>query len=53
LIRQYVTKKSNFDDFTLEYLNQVNNKLNNRPRKLLNFNSPLKFFMENAVAIGN
>ncbi len=45
LIRQYVPKKSNFDQFSTEYLNQVNIKLNNRPRKLLNFNSPLKIFI--------
>ena len=45
LIRQYVPKKSNFDQFSTEYLNNVNIKLNNRPRKLLNFNSPLKIFI--------
>ena len=54
LIRQYVPKKSNFDEVSVDYLNQVNIKLNNRPRKLLNFNSPLKIFMEefNNVALG-
>jgi len=45
LIRQYVPKKSNFEDISVHYLNQVNIKLNNRPRKLLNFDSPLKVFM--------
>ena len=54
LIRQYVHKKSNFDDFSTEYLNHVNIKINNRPRKLLDFNSPLKLFIENLniVALG-
>jgi len=47
LIRQYVPKKSNFEDISVHYLNQVNIKLNNRPRKLLNFDSPLKVFMGN------
>ncbi len=47
LIRQYVPKKSNFDQFSTDYLNEVNIKLNNRPRKLLNFNSPLKVFISN------
>ena len=48
LIRQYVPKKSNFDEFSYEYLNGVNTKLNNRPRKLLNFNSPISVFFENS-----
>jgi len=47
LIRQYVPKKSNFDHFSTDYLNEVNIKLNNRPRKLLNFSSPLKVFISN------
>lgn len=47
LIRQYVPKKSIFGLFSTEYLNQVNIKLNNRPRKLLDFNSPLNVFMGN------
>ncbi len=47
LIRQYVPKKSNFDHFSTDYLNEVNIKLNNRPRKLLNFNSPLMVFISN------
>lgn len=53
LIRQYVPKKSNFEDFSLKYLNDINYKLNNRPRKSLHFNSPLMVFMEalNNVAL--
>ena len=54
LIRQYVSKKSSFEHFSITYLNDVNNKLNNRPRKILNFNSPLKVFIGKlkAVALG-
>jgi transposase, IS30 family len=47
LIRQYVPKKSNFEQFSTDYLNEINMKLNNRPRKLLNFNSPLNVFIRN------
>jgi len=47
LIRQYIPKKSSFNEFSTEYLNEVNMKLNNRPRKLLNFNSPLNVFINN------
>jgi IS30 family transposase len=54
LIRQYIPKKSVFDDFSTEYLNLVNIKNNNRPRKLLNFVSPLKVFISELfnVALG-
>ena len=54
LIRQYVPKKSDFAEFSIEYLNEVNIKLNNRPRKLLNFHSPLNIFIRelNLVALG-
>ncbi len=47
LIRQYIPKKSSFNEFSNDYLNEVNMKLNNRPRKLLNFNSPLNVFVNN------
>lgn len=40
LIRQYFPKKHNFDLITEEQINYVINKLNNRPRKRLNFLSP-------------
>jgi transposase, IS30 family len=40
LIRQYFPKKHNFDLITEEQVNYVINKLNNRPRKRLNFLSP-------------
>jgi IS30 family transposase len=54
LIRQYIPKKSDFDDFSTDYLNLVNMKINNRPRKLLNFTSPIKIFISELsnVALG-
>jgi len=40
LIRQYIPKKSNFDEFSDEYIQWVENELNNRPRKRLGYYSP-------------
>ena len=43
LIRQYLPKKTDFQNITQEQLNIIQNKLNNRPRKKLNYLSPLEF----------
>ena len=51
LIRQYVPKKSCFNQFSNEYLHEVNTKLNNRPRKLLNFYSPNNVFINSFLNI--
>ena len=40
LIRQYIPKKSNFNDFSDEYIRSVGRKLNLRPRKRLGFSTP-------------
>jgi len=42
LIRQYVPKGADFKDITQEYLDYLQNKLNNRPKKL-DFFSPIEF----------
>ncbi len=54
LIRQYVPKKSNFNQYSIDYLINVNTKLNNRPRKILNFDSPTNVFIRElkSVALG-
>ena len=45
LIRQYIPKSSSFDDFTDLEINEFQHKINKRPRKKLNFDSPKnKFF---------
>lgn len=44
LIRQYIPKKTNFDELTDEYINFVENELNNRPRKRFNFETPNNIF---------
>jgi IS30 family transposase len=48
LIRQYIPKKSNFEDYTDEDIKAIQNKLNNRPRKRYNYETPI-FVMENLL----
>lgn len=40
LIRQYATKGSSFEDMTQKDVQDIMEKLNNRPRKCLNFRTP-------------
>ena len=49
LIRQYVPKKSNFDDFNIQCLIDIQYKINRRPREKLSFDSPKDLFF-NLVA---
>jgi transposase, IS30 family len=44
LIRQYIPKKTDFDTITDEYVEYVEKKLNNRPRKRHNFETPKQIF---------
>ena len=46
LIRQYIPKKSNFNDFSDEYIKNVGRKLNLRPRKKLGFSTPKDEFFK-------
>lgn len=46
LIRQYIPKKSNFNDFTDLYIKNVAKKLNLRPRKKLGFSNPKTEFFK-------
>ena len=43
LIRQYFPKGSSFENITNEQILYVQHKLNNRPRKKLNFSTPAEF----------
>ncbi len=45
LIRQYIPKSTDFSTLEEEYLEEIENKLNNRPRKRFMFESPI-FVME-------
>jgi len=40
LIRQYIPKKTNFDDVNHLFINEITMKLNRRPRKKLNYKTP-------------
>jgi IS30 family transposase len=44
LIRQYIPKSENFDNFNNQQIKQIQYKLNNRPRKKLNYYSPKEIF---------
>ncbi len=44
LIRQYIPKKSNFDNYSDEDLAKIQFKLNSRPRKRLGYLTPLEIF---------
>ena len=53
LIRQYIPKKTDFKDFSDEYIQEVQNKLNNRPRKTLNFQTPIEYLKNMKIAFEN
>jgi len=44
LIRQYFPKGSNFTDITPERIQEVESKLNHRPRKTLGWRTPYEVF---------
>ena len=45
LIRQYIPKKEEFDKYSNIVIENIQHKINRRPRKLLNFDLPKnKFF---------
>jgi IS30 family transposase len=47
LIRQYLPKKSDFKDVSNQKIKKIEDRLNNRPRKVLNFKTPREVFMAN------
>ncbi len=47
LIRQYFPKGSSFENITNQKIQDVQHKLNNRPRKKLNFLTPNEFLTLN------
>lgn len=44
LIRQYIPKGTDFDSLSEDYIRYVQDKLNRRPRKRLNFLSPVQYY---------
>ena len=53
LIRQYFSKKTCFDKLSLSQVQKVENLLNLRPRKILNFRTPLELFEKARLGISN
>jgi len=52
LIRQYFPKKTSFENLKEQYIKFVEHRLNNRPRKTLDFKTPAQCFLESHVALG-
>ena len=46
LIRQFIPKGANFDDFSQQTVNNIAKRLNKRPRKKLDFNTPKNEFFK-------
>lgn len=44
LIRQYIPKNADFDTVTQDFVKQVQYKINDRPRRKLNYLSPKEVF---------
>ncbi|MDR2824983.1 MAG: hypothetical protein LBB41_07290, partial [Prevotellaceae bacterium] len=44
LIRQYIPKKANLDNFNQQQIKQIQYNINNRSREKLNFYSPKEIF---------
>jgi len=49
LARQYLSRKMDFSKITEEYLRWVEQRLYNRPRKVLGFKTPLEVFNEGSI----
>lgn len=49
LIRRYFPKGTDFNKVSLKQLKQVQNKLNNRPRKVINYCTPKEVIFKNSV----
>ena len=49
LIRRYLPKKTDFKNVDNRQLKSIQNKLNNRPRKVLGFKTPLEVLEQNSV----
>ena len=47
LIRQYIPKGSDISKYSDEYIREIEIKLNNRPRKSLNYKTPLEVMLKN------
>lgn len=53
LIRQYLPKQTNLKEIPLSMLVHIENRLNNRPRKSLNWKTPLSVFIANFAPLSS
>jgi transposase, IS30 family len=53
LIRQYIPKKQCFKEIDPDFIKNVQNKLNNRPRKTLNYLTPIEYLKNMKIAFEN
>ena len=53
LVRQYLPKQSDFTNVSQADLETIMHKLNHRPRKCLDFQSPFQVFFQQPVALGS
>lgn len=51
LIRQYIPKSTSFDEITDEQITEIQEKLNNRPRKRFNFETPNYMFNQKVAFV--
>ena len=51
LIRQYIPKRTDFNDVSDEYIQYVEDQINNRPRKRFTFNSPIEIFNQKVAFV--
>ena len=51
LIRQYIPKGTSLEDIDDEYIEMIQEKLNNRPRKKLGFLTPYEYFFSTFAKI--
>jgi len=52
LVRQYLPKHERLDDVTNEVIEEIENLLNNRPRKVLQFRTPIEVFNQRRTESG-
>ena len=51
--RKQISNRTAEADFSDEYIQEVQNKLNNRPRKTLNFQTPIEYLKNMKIAFEN
>jgi len=49
MIRRYIPKSSDISSYTDEFIKEIETKLNNRPRKILNFKTPQEILDERSI----